>query len=87
MRLTPSDISEFVASSLLAGACFIGVFTLALRFGLRPLLADWSKMRGQGGNALLEHRMSEMEEEIRQLKIGANLQLPADLRSDGRPRT
>ena len=64
------------------------VLTAAVRFGLRPLLRDWAKLRTQGGSASLEGRLLEMEEDIRQLKAASNLQLPADsLRSPGHPRT
>lgn len=66
----------------------IVVLTVAVRFGLRPLLLDWAKLRTQGGSASLEHRLLEMEEDIRQLKSATHLQLPADeLRSSGHQRT
>lgn len=64
------------------------VVTVAVRFGLRPLLQDWAKLRTQGGGPTLERRLLEMEEEIRQLKARSNLQLSAEtLRSPGHPRT
>jgi hypothetical protein len=88
LRLTSNDLAELIVAILLGGSVLLAVLTAALRLGVRPLLADWAKLRVQLDTTALERRMVEMEEEIRQLKVGSSLQLPADpLRSPGRPRT
>jgi hypothetical protein len=91
VRFSTNDISELIMSlgaGLIAVSVLIAVLTAALRFGVRPLLADWAKLRAQPGTPVLERRMVELEEEVRQLKVGPNLQLSADpLRSSGRPLT
>lgn len=91
MRFSVNEISELIltlGAAMIAGSVFIGVLTAALRLGVKPLLADWSRGRAQLGDAALERRVAELEEEMRQVKMVANLQLPAeDLRSGGRTRT
>ena len=73
---------------MVAGSIFIGVLTAALRLGVKPLLADWSRGRAQLVDTGLERRVAELEEQMRQVKLVANLQLPAeDLRPVSRPRT
>lgn len=91
MRLSASDISDLIMSfgaTLIAGSILIGVLTAALRLGVRPLLADWAKLRVQPGTHALERRVMELEEELHQLRTGTNLHFPADpLRSAVRSRT
>jgi hypothetical protein len=91
VRFSTNEISELIMSlgaGLIAVSILIAALTAALRLGVRPLLADWAKLRVQPGTSVLERRMVELEEEVRQLKVGPNPQLPADpLRSGGRPLT
>jgi hypothetical protein len=91
VRISANEISDLImtlGAVMIAGSVLIAVLTAALRFGIRPLLADWAKLRAQPGTFTLERRMAELEEEVRQLKVGPNLQLPADpLRTGGRPLT
>ncbi len=91
MRFSPNDISELILSlgaAMVAGSIFIGVLTAALRFGVRPLLTDWSRSRAQLEDTGLDRRVAELEEEMRQVKLVTGLQLPTeDLRSLIRPRT
>jgi hypothetical protein len=91
VRLSTNDISELIMSlgaAMIAGSVFIAVLAAALRLGLRPLLADWARLRLQAGPSALERRMMELEEEVRQLRVGANLQLSVDpLRSGARSLT
>jgi len=62
------------------------VLTAALRLGVKPLLTDWSRGRSQLGDAALERRVAELEEEMRQVKMLANLRLRRKLsRPAGRP--
>lgn len=81
-------LTELIVTVLLASSVLIGVIAVALRVAVRPLIADWVKMRAEGGSPGLERRLAEMEEDLRQLKAGAGLQLPAEsVRSPSRPRT
>ncbi len=91
MRFSVNDIKDLIltlGAAMIAGSVLIAVLTAALRLGVKPLLADWSKGRGQLGDGALERRVAELEEEMRQVKRVVHLQLPAEeLRSVGRPRT
>jgi hypothetical protein len=88
LRLTSTELAQIIIATLLGGSVFLGMLTAALRFGVRPLLEDWAKIRSQLGTQALERRMLEVEEEIRLLRANAGLQLPADsFRLPDRPRT
>ena len=88
MRVSANELFEFIVSMVLASSVFLGVLAVALRFSVRPLLAEWAKLRGQSGNAALEGRVAELEQEVRELKLGPNqLQLPVELRSGAHSRT
>ncbi len=91
MRFSPNDISERILSlgaAMVAGSIFIGVLTAALRFGVKPLLVDWSRSRGRPEDAGLERRVAELEEEMREVKLVTGLRLPTEeFRSFIRPRT
>jgi hypothetical protein len=87
VHLTTSGISELIVSIFLSSSVLIGMLTAAFRFGLRPLIADWAKLRAAPGTEVLQRRMAELEEEVRQLRMAANLQLPAESVRSGYPRT
>ena len=88
MDLTIANLTELIVTVLLASSVLIGVIAVALRVAVRPLIADWVKMRAEGVSPGLERRLAEMEEDLRQLKAGAGLQLPAEsVRSPSRSRT
>jgi hypothetical protein len=88
VHFTAEGLSQLVASIVVSSALLLSVFAAALRFAVRPLLEDWAKLRNQGGGTGLERRLAEMEDDIRQLKARAGLQLPAEsVRSTGQPRT
>jgi hypothetical protein len=88
VSFTTPGVSELVAAILVGSSMLLVVLTAAVRFGLRPLLRDWAKLRTQGGSASLERQLLEMEEDIRQHKSATHLQLRADwLRSFGHQRT
>jgi len=85
VRLTGNELSELVAAVLIGGSVLVAVLTAALRFGVRPLLEDWAKLRAQTGP--LERRLAELEEEVRRLKAGSEPRLPAEtLRRSDAPR-
>jgi hypothetical protein len=86
--ITPTEVCELIMAVGVSSSIFLFVMVLALRFAVRPLIADWAKLRVPAGNAGLERRLDDMEEEIRQLKAASSLQLPAEpLRAPGHPRT
>ena len=88
MDITPTEVCELIMAVGVSSSVFLAVMVLALRFAVRPLIADWAKLRGPFANAALEQRLADMEEEIRQLRAASNLQLPAEsLRAPGHPRT
>jgi hypothetical protein len=91
VRFSTSDITELILSlgaAMIAASVLLAVLTGALRLGVKPLLVDWSRGRAQLGDPALERRVAELEEEMRQVKLVANLRLPSDdSRSGGRPRT
>jgi len=87
VHLTMDGIAEVITAVFLSSSFLIGVLTLAIRFGVRPLLADWAKLRVASGNDALTRRMTELEEEVRLLRMGANLQLPTESLQSGRQRT
>ncbi len=72
---------------VIASSVFLAVLAAGVRMAVRPLLADWTKLRSQGANAALELRVAELEEELRQLKGGTQVQLPVDLRPGAHSRT
>jgi hypothetical protein len=81
VRFSASDITELIMSlgaAMIAGSVLLAVLTAALRFGVKPLLTDWSKGRTQMGDAALERRVAELEEEMRQVKMTASRQLPVE---------
>ena len=86
MRLSSDNIAELIVVCVLSASALIAVFTFALRFGVRPLLEDWARLRAQLSGGLLDRRLSAIEDDIRQLKASSSLQLPADLRPADRPR-
>lgn len=87
MKFTVTDISELVVALALLSGVMLTLVTIAIRFGVRPLLADWAKLRTQGGGPSLERRVLELEEEMRQLKNGTNLQLSAESVRSGKQHT
>jgi hypothetical protein len=91
VKFSVTEISELIltlGAAMIAGSVFLAVLTAALRLGVKPLLADWSRGRVQLGDGALERRVAELEEEMRQVKVVASLRLPAEeLRPGGRPRT
>jgi hypothetical protein len=87
VHLTMDGIAEVITAVFLSSSFLLGVLTLAIRFAVRPLLADWAKLRLASGNETLERRMRELEEEVRLLRMGANLQLPTESLQSGRQRT
>jgi len=87
VRFTGDTVLEFIVSMVLASSIFLAVLGVVFRVGIRPVLLDWIKHRNQSGNPALERRLAEMEEDIRQLKMASNLQLPAEVRASSRPRT
>ncbi len=87
MRFTGDTVLEFIVSMVLASSVFLAVLGAVFRIGIRPVLLDWIKHRNQSANPVLERRLAEMEEDIRQLKMVSNLQLPAEVRASSRPRT
>jgi hypothetical protein len=88
LHLTADGLSEVIVSVVLSSTLLLGMVAAALRFAVRPLLEDWARLRSQGGGMGLERRLAAMEEDLRELKASAGLQLPADsLRSTGQPRT
>jgi len=85
VRLTGSEIGELIAAALLGGSVLLAVLTAALRFGVRPLLEDWAKLRAQTGP--LERRLAEVEDEVRRLKAAGEPRLSAEgLRRSEPPR-
>ena len=86
MHLTANGIAELVASVFVSSSILIGVLAAALRFAVRPLLADWAELRSTPNDALVR-RLTELEEEVRLLRMGANLQLPTESLQPGRQRT
>ena len=87
MNFTATGISQLIAATGTVTFLLIAVLTAALRFAVRPLLADWTKLRNQGGTSL-EQRVAELEAEVRQLKGTVTIQLPAEsLRTPDRSRT
>ena len=90
MNLTESGIAEVMVATgcvLIACSVLVGVLTAAIRFGLRPLLADWVQMRNQPDVNTLARQIAEMAGDIRQLKAVAALQLPAESLRTPQPRT
>jgi hypothetical protein len=91
VRLSSNDVSELILSlgaAMIAGSVLLAVLTAALRFGIKPLLADWSRGRAPPGEVGLAQRVAELEEEVRRTRVVANLQQPTeDIRSIGRPRS
>jgi hypothetical protein len=85
MRFTGNEISELIVAVLLGGSVLVAVLTAALRFGVRPLLEDWAKLRAQSGP--LERRLAEVEDEVRRLKAASEPRLPAEtIRRSDAPR-
>jgi hypothetical protein len=81
-------LSEFIASLMVSSSLMIAVLAATVRFAVRPLLADWAKLKNPGNGVGLERRLAAMEEDIRQLQAGGDKQLPAEsLRSTAQPRT
>jgi hypothetical protein len=88
LKFTPTDLPDLIVTLVLTTSVLIGTIAVALRLAVRPLLADWVKFRSEAGRPPLEQRIAEMEEDIRQLKAGAGLQLPAEsLRASSHSRT
>jgi hypothetical protein len=87
VHVTTTGIAEVVTAVVLSTSFLVLVLAVAMRFGVRPLLLDWAKYRGLTGNESLERRMRELEEEVRLLRMGANLQLPSETLQSGRSRT
>jgi hypothetical protein len=88
VHFTADGLAEVFVSLLVGGSLMLAVIAAALRFAVRPLLEDWFRLRGQGGGVGLERRLQGMEDDIRALKAGGGLQLPAEsVRSTGQPRT
>jgi hypothetical protein len=87
LSFTAIDIEQLVTAVVVSTSLLLGVLGAALRWGVRPLIADWVNLRNQPGRAALEQRVAQMEEEIRQLKASVGLQLPADLLRAASPRT
>jgi hypothetical protein len=91
VRLSSNDVSELILSlgaAMIAGSVLLAVLTAALRFGIKPLLADWSRGRAPPGEVGLAQRVAELEEEVRRTRVVAKLQQPTeDIRSIGRPRS
>jgi hypothetical protein len=87
LHFTMDGLSEVIASVMVSSSLMIGVLAATLRFAVRPLLADWAKLRNPGNGVGLERRLAAMEEDIRQLQTGGAPQLPAELqRASGQPR-
>jgi hypothetical protein len=87
LHFTMDGLSEVIASVMVSSSLMIGVLAVTLRFAVRPLLADWAKLRNPGSSIGLERRLSAMEEDIRQLQAGTSPQLPAEsLRLAGQPK-
>ncbi len=80
MTFSGKDLLAFIVCMVFASAFFLAVLAAAVRMTVRPMLADWAKLRSQGANAALEPRVAELEEELRQLKGSTQLQVPVDLR-------
>jgi len=88
VNVTLTEIAELVMAIGLSSSILLSVMLIGLRFAIRPLIADWDRLRGPAGNGLLEQRMAEMEEEVRRLRAGVAGQLPAGSpRSPEHPRT
>ncbi len=90
MNLTETGVPEVLLATgcvFIAVSALVGMLTVAIRFGLRPLLADWAKIRNQPDVNTLARQTAEMAEEIRQLKALAALQLPAESLRTPHPRT
>jgi hypothetical protein len=76
LNLTPKNIEDLMMSAaviIFTSSILIAVLAVAYRVAIRPLLGDVSKLRTG-----LEHRLAEVEEEIRHLKASAGLQLPVE---------
>jgi hypothetical protein len=82
VTFSTDDISQLIMSlgaAMVAGSILLAVLTAALRLGVRPLLADWAKLKGQDVTSQLALRMVELEAEVRQLRMGGgSFQLPSD---------
>jgi hypothetical protein len=88
LHFTMDGLSEVIASVMVSSSLMIGVLAATLRFAVRPLLADWAKLKNPGNGLGLERRLAAMEEDIRQLQTGGSKQLPAEpLRSTAQSRT
>jgi hypothetical protein len=76
VNLTPNNIENLMMAAavvIFSSSILIAVLAVSYRLAIRPLLGDFTKLRTG-----LEHRLGEVEEEIRQLKGAAGLQLPVE---------
>ena len=80
MNLTPKNIEDLMMSAaviIFTISILVAVLAVAYRVAIRPLLGDVAKLRTG-----LEHRLAEVEEQIRRLNAAAGLQLPAESPSE-----
>src|SRR5277367_2325635 len=72
LHFTMDGLSEFIASLMVSSSLMIAVLAATVRFAVRPLLADWAKLKNPGNGVGLERRLAAMEEDIRQLQAGGD---------------
>jgi hypothetical protein len=74
VNLTPKNIEDLMMSAALiifTSSILVAVLAVAYRVAIRPLLGDVAKLRTG-----LEHRLAEVEEQIRRLNAATGLPTP-----------
>lgn len=73
MNLTPKNIEDLMMSAaviIFTISILVAVLAVAYRVAIRPLLGDVAKLRTG-----LEHRLAEVEGQVRRLNAGGGLEL------------
>lgn len=76
MNLTPKNIEDLMMAAaliLFTSSILVVALAVAYRVAIKPLLGDVAKLRTG-----LEHRVAEVEGQIRRLSVAGGLQVPVE---------